>query len=488
MTSTPQPTASGRVWVVDDSPAEAQRTQTLLAKFYEVETFHEGASLLERLATDAGPDLILLDWQMPGVSGLDTCRFIRERRDEVSLPILMLTVRGSRQDMTSALAVGANDYVAKPYDDAELLARVRTLVRIRQQGVATQRLASELVFLSEAVPVQMFTAGLDGAFSWVSRQMTEYYGVPSEQLLGEGWMRFVHPDDLANVRQQWLEAVKNEQPYEASLRLRHGERGNFRWHLMRAVPFRENGKKTIKYYGSQADVHHLRETQTQLETRNAELDRFAYMASHDLKAPLRAFASLLQFVKDDLGDDAPPTVNENLRLMDSRVERMHLLVDALLNYSRTVNGPRDDVQSVDLEALLRDVIAMVDNPQRVDIELALPFPRLDCSPTGLRQAMQNLLTNAIKYGSPNKQPVTVRATESSGIVTIEVIDRGPGIPEAQQSRVWELFQRMSDDPSSSGVGLAIVRGMVHRMGGTVAVESKEGEGSRFLIRLPSSPR
>lgn len=479
---------SGRVWIVDDSVGEAQRTHSLLGRFYDVEVLHEGAVLLERLAADTPPDLILLDWQMPGVSGLETCRFIRELHDEVSLPILMLTVRGSKQDLTDALAVGANDYVAKPYDDAELLARVRTLVRTRQQAVASQRLSSELQFLSESVPVQMFTADPPGAFTWVSRQMVDYFGVPASELLGVGWLNQVHPEDLDAVRQSWLEAVKSERHFEANVRLRHGSRGNYRWHLMRAVPFRESGKKVTKYYGSQADVHAMRETQTQLETRNAELDRFAYMASHDLKAPLRAFASLLQFVEDDLGDGVTASVKENLRLMDTRVARMHLLVDALLSYSRSVNGPRDDVQTLDLEVVIKDVIQLLDNPRHVPINLELPFPRLDCSATGLRQVLQNLLTNAIKYGAPNGEPIDVRTRQVDGSVIIDVIDRGPGIPATQQTRVWELFQRMTDDPTSSGIGLAIVRGTVHRMGGTVALESTEGQGARFSVRLPTSRR
>lgn len=488
MPSRAQPSSSGRIWVVDDSLAEAQRTQALLERFYDVEILSEGAALIERLASEPAPDLILLDWQMPGVSGIDTCRFIRERHDEVSMPILMLTVRGSKQDLTDALSVGANDFVAKPYDDAELLARVRTLVRTRQQAVASQRLSSELQFLSESVPVQMFTADPPGAFSWVSRQMVDYFGVPSSELLGIGWLSFVHPEDLDVVRKGWLKAVKAEQKFEANLRLRHGPRGNYRWHLMRAVPFRESGTKVTKYYGSQADVHDMRETQTQLETRNAELDRFAYMASHDLKAPLRAFASLLQFVQEDLGDGVAESVKENLRLMDTRVSRMHLLVDALLNYSRLVNGARDDVQTLDLEVLLKDVITLIDNSRAVPINLELPFPKVECSATGLRQVLQNLLTNAIKYGSPGGEPITVRATQDAGSVVIDIIDRGPGIAQAQQARVWELFQRMTDDPTSTGIGLAIVRGTVHRMGGTVELESIEGQGSRFSVRLPASQR
>jgi PAS domain S-box-containing protein len=127
----------GRVWLLEDSPAQAAHARRLLEPHYDVETFLDGESLLEALAqASPAPDTLLLDWQLPGTSGLEVCRFVRQLHGETALPILMLTVRGARTDFVEGLAAGANDYVAKPYDDMELLARVRTLVRIRQQAEA----------------------------------------------------------------------------------------------------------------------------------------------------------------------------------------------------------------------------------------------------------------------------------------------------------------------------------------------------------------
>ncbi|MBF5043911.1 response regulator [Aggregicoccus sp. 17bor-14] len=121
-----------QVWLVEDSPLEAQRTLSLLSGQYTVVHFPEAASMLERLNGAVPPDLLLLDWQLPGVSGLEALRFVREQYDEVALPVLMITSRGAREDVREGLAAGANDYVAKPYDDVALLARVRTLVRVRR--------------------------------------------------------------------------------------------------------------------------------------------------------------------------------------------------------------------------------------------------------------------------------------------------------------------------------------------------------------------
>ncbi|HET9451871.1 MAG TPA: PAS domain-containing protein, partial [Aggregicoccus sp.] len=114
---------------VEDNLLEAQRTVALLGNAYAVHHFPEAASMLERLSHEPPPELLLLDWQLPGVSGLEACRFVREQHDEVALPVLMLTVRGAREDIREGLMAGANDYVSKPYDDVALLARVHTLVR-----------------------------------------------------------------------------------------------------------------------------------------------------------------------------------------------------------------------------------------------------------------------------------------------------------------------------------------------------------------------
>ena len=120
-----------RIWVVDDSPLEREMARRLLTEQYEVEIFVDGPPVLERLAGGERPDVLILDWHMPQMSGLEVCRFLRERFDEASLPILVLTATGGQDDLLEGLAAGANDFVTKAFDPAELLARVGTLVRAR---------------------------------------------------------------------------------------------------------------------------------------------------------------------------------------------------------------------------------------------------------------------------------------------------------------------------------------------------------------------
>jgi PAS domain S-box-containing protein len=150
------------VWVVDGSPLEATQAQGLLSGAYAVERFSDAAPVLERLSRgEAVPHLLLLDSRLPGVSGLEACRILRERHDEVTLPILILTASGERDDRRAALAAGANDSVTRPYVEEELLARVRTLVRMRTQAeearalVEAERARRRTLF--ENVPAAMCT-------------------------------------------------------------------------------------------------------------------------------------------------------------------------------------------------------------------------------------------------------------------------------------------------------------------------------------------
>ncbi|HEY4105539.1 MAG TPA: response regulator [Polyangiaceae bacterium] len=145
MSSTESPPSSAGfngpalVWVVDDSQLEREMARRMLGEHHEVEVFTDGHSMLERVATGSRPDVLVLDWHMPEMSGLEICRFLRQTHDEASLPILVLTATGGQDELLAGLAAGANDFVTKLFDPAELRLRVATLVRLRRIEQASRR-------------------------------------------------------------------------------------------------------------------------------------------------------------------------------------------------------------------------------------------------------------------------------------------------------------------------------------------------------------
>jgi PAS domain S-box-containing protein len=213
---------------------------------------------------------------------------------------------------------------------------------------------------------------------------------------------------------------------------------------------------------------------------NRELDQFAYVASHDLKAPLRGIASLAQWISEDIGDKLGEESATHLRLLQARVHRMEALIDALLQYSRA-GRLRNKVEPVDVATLLREVVEMASPPASAVIEIAPGMPTIESERLPLQQVFLNLVTNALKHSGRADTRVSIGVQNEGTFYEFTVADNGPGIPRRFQTKIWELFQTLQprDKVEGAGIGLALVKKNVEARGGTAWVESEEGEGATF---------
>jgi len=224
----------------------------------------------------------------------------------------------------------------------------------------------------------------------------------------------------------------------------------------------------------------------EVEGMNRELNSFAHVVSHDLKAPLRAVDSLLKWLVTDYGERFDSEGKEMVNLLLARVKRMHDLIDGILQYSRAGRA-LEEVAEVDLGAVVPEVIGALAPPGHISIVVDGRFPVVPASRVKLEQVFQNLLSNAIKYTDKPQGLVRVECSEDGGCWKFSVSDNGPGIADKDQERVFQLFQTLKprDQSDSTGVGLAVVKKIVVEMyGGRVWVESKLGEGSTFYFTLP----
>jgi signal transduction histidine kinase len=227
-----------------------------------------------------------------------------------------------------------------------------------------------------------------------------------------------------------------------------------------------------------------RELISQLEKTNAELDQFAYVASHDLKAPLRGIANLSQWIEDDLADKMDEQTRYHMGLLRGRVARLESLIEGILSYSRADRG-EEAVVDIDLAAFAREIWELLAAPPTARITIHA-LPHLKSQKIPLQQVLMNLISNAVKYNSGNVH-VEVGAREQGDAWEIYVKDDGVGIPAEFHQRIWGLFQTLEprDKVESTGIGLAVVRKIVEARGGRAWVESEAGAGATFWFTWPA---
>ncbi len=248
------------------------------------------------------------------------------------------------------------------------------------------------------------------------------------------------------------------------------------------------------YKASQEALHHAelekREREkliVALERSNSELHQFAYAASHDLKAPLRAVVSLSHFIEEDLGDKLSPEGKKHMALLQSRVQRMQGLIDGILSYSRA-GQIAEKRELVDVGELLLQMQELMSPPKAARIVIKAGLPKLKTEFAPLQQVFMNLVGNAMKHSGRPDPVVEISGRDLGTEWEFSVKDNGPGIAPEYHERVWGIFQTLEarDKVEGAGIGLSLVRKIVEHRGGRSWIASKLGEGATFLFTWPKT--
>ncbi len=239
-----------------------------------------------------------------------------------------------------------------------------------------------------------------------------------------------------------------------------------------------------------AEVIERRRAEEQLRETVQELEAFSYSIAHDMRAPLRAMQGFSGILIAEHAAGLDDTGRGYLQLIVGAARRMDTLIVDILNYSRVLRSELK-LQPVNVEDLIYEIAATYPDlhADRADITVASPLPRVLANEAALTQVVSNLLGNGVKFIAPGVRPrVSVRSEEDAGVVRLWFEDNGIGIPQHSQGRLFDIFTRLhlSEEYEGTGIGLAIVRKAVERMGGSVGVESEEGQGSRFWVQLQTA--
>jgi len=517
------------ILIVDDKPENIlSLRKTLEQHDFEVDTALSGEEALKKILKN-NYALIILDVQMPSMDGFEVAETISGYSKARDVPILFLSaVNKDKKFIAKGYASGGLDYITKPVDPDILLLKVKTFIKLYEQNRQLQAMhenlrqevevrkqaqaalnakVQEQHNMLESLPQVAFTARGDGAVEYANRHW--FYYSPSLDCFP-----VTYNQDHEEQR-VWENAILAGQPIEKEVYLHNRLTHHYRCHLLRAIPMVEDGK-IVKWVGTFTDIahqkqaneileqrveertHELQEMNQALEASNYELQQFASVASHDLKEPLRKIQLFGTILRDrHLGTN--PDAMQYMERIVSSSERMSRLISDLLKYSRL--SADNTFEPVNLNGLISEILSDLELSVRdADAEIVVAeLPVVEAIPGQIRQALQNIISNALKFRRPGVRAlITIQAEIVEGkelesdvlaagkYCRIVVSDNGIGFDEKYLPKIFTLFQRLhsADAYEGTGIGLSIAKKVIEKHQGIISAQSREDEGTRFIMILP----
>lgn len=346
----------------------------------------------------------------------------------------------------------------------------------------------------------------DGRWLRVNQKLCEILGYSREAILARNFQELTHPDDLQMDLEQFqqllagtIETYSTEKRYlrrngvpvwiDLTVSAVRDPQGEVKYLISVIEEINERKQAEIALQERAIELTQLNtvlsQTTALLQKRNQELDQFAYVASHDLKAPLRAIANLSEWIEEDLSGQLPEENQQQLQLLRGRVHRMESLINGLLEYSRIGRTEAIDEQ-VNVTTLIHEVLDSLAPPSSFVIELAPDLPTFSAKRLPLSQVFANLIGNAIKHHDQAAGNIQISVQDREQVYEFAVADDGPGIAPEYHDKVFAIFQTLDsrDNKESTGIGLSIVKKILETEGGTITLESGLQQGTTFRFTWP----
>ncbi|MFN3402724.1 MAG: ATP-binding protein [Cytophagaceae bacterium] len=501
-----------KILIVEDSLTDAELLVTELENARFRFSFHrvEKKDDYLKYLSENTPDVIISDYNLPSFGALEALKIRNSRYKH--LPFILVTGNTTEEIAVDCIKQGADDYILK-----SSLVRLPTAVinAIEKKKAEAEILkANERTrFLIESIPQKIFTTDDKGFANYFNPLWVEYTGIPYENLIKGDWSTIFHPEDYSHSMNIWESSKKTGESLTLEHRLRN-KNNEYRWHLTRAVPQKDEKGNILMWMGTNTDIHDLKMAQqdldnsrraleeknrellhnnNQLVKTNNDLDNFVYTASHDLKAPISNLEGLIGALEEVInsGLDIPENKEEScliLQMIKDSLGRFRNTINDLTEISKIQKQGINPSEIINLSELIEDVCFTVN--EQINSTNALIRKEIDSCPSisfsrkDLKSILYNIISNAIKYRSPERRPeITISSEELPDYCVINIKDNGLGFSQDNINKAFSMFKRFHSHVEGSGIGLYIVKRIMDNNGGYIQLISQEGQGSEFKLHF-----
>jgi two-component system, cell cycle sensor histidine kinase and response regulator CckA len=485
-----------RILIVDDIEANRDTLIEFLdTGEYDLDEAETGSEALDR-AMETPPDLVLLDVMMPGMDGYEVCRRMRADSRLGEVPILMLTALDDADSRLSGIEAGADDFISKPFNQAELRARVRTITRLnryRRLMDAQERIREQARWLDEAGDA-IFVRDLQDRISYWNHGATRVFGWTAGEALGQAASGLLHEPD-APFPPEGLRTVSTRGEWQGEVV--HVAKGG-REILVdcRLTLLRDRGGAARAILAINTDITEKRRIEQRM-LRTQRLESIGTLASgiaHDLNNSLAPILLGIELLRDEHPDE--PMLNT----MEASAERGSEMLNHLLAFAKGIEGSRQTVHSSHLfKEMERMITGTFPSSIKLQVHVSADLEPIRADPTQMHQVLLNLCVNArdamedggvlsLRAENVDVQPSEV-GTEPHARpgrhVVWQISDTGTGISPEALERIFEPFFTTKGPEKGTGLGLSTSFGIVRSHGGFIRISSTVGKGTTFSVYLPA---